>query len=105
MLRLSRGAEGAVEPDPRRTRGGRGAYLCRREWCLHEALRRGRWAQAFRAPTVVTPAGLAGVLALVAAAGDSHEAGPGPAAGDAAPGTVASERMMRRAGEIREGRR
>jgi predicted RNA-binding protein YlxR (DUF448 family) len=80
MLRLTRGAEGAVEPDPRRIRGGRGAYLCRRERCLREALRRGRWAQAFRAPTVVTPAGLAGLLALVAAAGDSHEAGPCPVA-------------------------
>ncbi len=55
LLRLIRGPEGFVEPDPRRRRGGRGAYLCRSESCLDEALRRGRWGHAFRAPATLRP--------------------------------------------------
>jgi len=87
MLRVTRGAGGTVEPDPGGTKGGRGAYLCRRERCLREALRRGRWAQAFRAPTVVTPDGLAGLRALVmVTAGESREADAPRTAGDGGDG-------------------
>lgn len=80
---MVRSAEGAVEPDTGRRRGGRGAYLCRREGCLREALRRGRWAQAFRAPTVVTPDGVAGLQALMTPGGQSRAGGPSRAAGGA----------------------
>ena len=55
LVRLARSPEGFVEPDPRRRRGGRGAYLCPRLACLTNTVRRGRWAQAFRAPVVATP--------------------------------------------------
>ena len=55
LLRLVRDAEGFVEPDPRRRGGGRGAYLCRSESCVDEALRRGRWGHAFRAPAALRP--------------------------------------------------
>jgi predicted RNA-binding protein YlxR (DUF448 family) len=48
-----RTADGLVEPDPGRRQAGRGAYLCRDERCLAEALRRGRWAHAFRAPAAL----------------------------------------------------
>ena len=54
LLRIVRAADGLVEPDPERRGRGRGAYLCRREACLSECVRRGRWPQAFRAPTVAT---------------------------------------------------
>ncbi len=50
-----RDPEGFVEPDPRRRSAGRGAYLCRSESCLDEALRRGRWGHAFRAPAALRP--------------------------------------------------
>ncbi|HEV8308865.1 MAG TPA: YlxR family protein [Methylomirabilota bacterium] len=48
LVRLARGPGGSVEADPPRRRGGRGAYLCPREECLQEALRRGRWTHLFR---------------------------------------------------------
>ena len=55
LLRIVRTPDGRVEPDPERRRRGRGAYLCRREECLTECVRRGRWPQAFRVPAVATP--------------------------------------------------
>jgi predicted RNA-binding protein YlxR (DUF448 family) len=55
LLRFVRAPDGGVEPDPERRGRGRGAYLCRREACLSECVRRGRWPQAFRAPAVATP--------------------------------------------------
>ena len=55
LLRIVRTPDGRVEADPRRRAGGRGAYLCRREACLSECVRRGRWPQAFRVPAVATP--------------------------------------------------
>jgi hypothetical protein len=55
LLRIVRTPDGGVEPDPARRSPGRGAYLCRREECLTECVRRGRWPQAFRAPAVATP--------------------------------------------------
>ncbi|MBI3456816.1 MAG: YlxR family protein [Candidatus Rokubacteria bacterium] len=55
LLRIVRTADGFVEPDPERRRGGRGAYLCRSESCFVEAVRRGRWARAFRRPAVLRP--------------------------------------------------
>jgi predicted RNA-binding protein YlxR (DUF448 family) len=64
-VRLVRGPGGLVEPDPLRRRGGRGAYLCRSESCLKEAVRRGRWTQAFRAPATLTPEVSEGVRALL----------------------------------------
>jgi hypothetical protein len=67
LLRFVRTAEGFVEPDPRRRRGGRGAYLCRSERCFGEALRRGRWGHAFRAPAALRPDTVERVRALIAA--------------------------------------
>jgi uncharacterized protein len=55
LLRIVRTRDGRVEPDPARRGRGRGAYLCRREECLTECVRRGRWPQAFRVPAVATP--------------------------------------------------
>jgi predicted RNA-binding protein YlxR (DUF448 family) len=55
LLRIVRRPDGNAEPDLHRRAAGRGAYLCRRAACLSECLRRGRWPQAFRMPTVVTP--------------------------------------------------
>jgi predicted RNA-binding protein YlxR (DUF448 family) len=55
LLRVIRTPDGRIEPDPERRGRGRGAYLCRREACLSECARRGRWPQAFRVPTVATP--------------------------------------------------
>ena len=65
LLRIVRTPDGRVEPDPRRRRGGRGAYLCRREACLTECVRRARWPQAFRAPTVATSDGVARLRELL----------------------------------------
>jgi predicted RNA-binding protein YlxR (DUF448 family) len=55
LLRIVRTRDGGIEADPHRRAGGRGAYLCRREACLSECLRRGRWSQAFRVPALATP--------------------------------------------------
>jgi predicted RNA-binding protein YlxR (DUF448 family) len=65
LLRIVRTPDGGIEADLRRRAEGRGAYLCRREACLSECMRRGRWSQAFRAPATPTPAGVAGLRALV----------------------------------------
>ena len=51
MLRLVRGAGGVVVVDRRRTAGGRGAYVCEDPGCLERAVRGGRLAHAFRAPS------------------------------------------------------
>lgn len=59
LMRIVRTADGGVEADLRRRAGGRGAYLCRREACLSECVRRGRWPQAFRVPAVATPEAVA----------------------------------------------
>ena len=74
LVRLVRGSDGLVEPDPWRRRGGRGAYLCRSARCLDEAMRRRRWPQAFRAPATLTPAAADGVRALLV----EGRLGPGP---------------------------
>lgn len=66
LLRIVRTPDGSVEPDPGRRRGGRGAYLCPSESCLSEAVRRARWAHAFRAPTALSPEALAPVRAWIA---------------------------------------
>ena len=55
LIRLTRAPAGTLETDPGRRRPGRGAYLCPREACLDESLRRARFTQAFRAPTTATP--------------------------------------------------
>jgi predicted RNA-binding protein YlxR (DUF448 family) len=65
LLRVVRTPAGVVEADLRRRAGGRGAYLCRREACLSECLRRGRWPQAFRVPAVATPEAVARLRQLV----------------------------------------
>ena len=65
LLRLVRDADGSVEPDPHRRRGGRGAYLCRTEGCLTEAIRRARWGQAFRTSATLTPEAIGRVRALI----------------------------------------
>jgi predicted RNA-binding protein YlxR (DUF448 family) len=65
LLRIVRTSDGVLEADLRRRAGGRGAYLCRREACLSECVRRGRWPQAFRAPAAVTPEALARLRELV----------------------------------------
>ena len=59
LMRIVRTADGGVEADLHRRAGGRGAYLCRREACLSECVRRGRWPQAFRVPAVATPEAVA----------------------------------------------
>ncbi|MGH7265512.1 MAG: YlxR family protein [Candidatus Rokuibacteriota bacterium] len=68
LLRLVRTAEGSVEPDPGRRLGGRGAYLCPNESCLSEALRRARWAHAFRAPATLSPEAVAKLRLSIGAA-------------------------------------
>ena len=68
LLRIVRTSDGGVEADLADVRGGRGAYLCRREACLSECVRRGRWPQAFRAPAVATP-GSGGAAARALARG------------------------------------
>lgn len=65
LVRLSRRADGSVATDPGRRAGGRGAYLCASEPCLAEAVRRGRWAQAFRAPVTVGPETIARLRAAL----------------------------------------
>lgn len=65
LLRIARTPDGLLEPDPGRRGGGRGTYLCFREVCLTEAIRRGRWVQAFRVPTVAGPETIARLRALL----------------------------------------
>ncbi|HEY7601633.1 MAG TPA: YlxR family protein [Methylomirabilota bacterium] len=74
LLRIVRTADGHVEPDLRRRAGGRGAYLCRRDACLTECVRRGRWPQAFRAPAVVTPEGILRLRGLLSQGQGAPEA-------------------------------
>ncbi len=83
LLRLVRTAEGDVAPDPARRRGGRGAYVCRSESCLGEAVRRSRWAHAFRAPAVLRPETVERIRTLIRAEHD-RERGvrPGESGGD-----------------------
>jgi predicted RNA-binding protein YlxR (DUF448 family) len=54
LLRIVRTPDGRIEPDLARRGHGRGAYLCRREACLLQCVRRSSWTRAFRAPTVAT---------------------------------------------------
>jgi predicted RNA-binding protein YlxR (DUF448 family) len=68
LLRLVRTADGSVEADPARRLGGRGAYLCPNESCLSEALRRARWAHAFRAPATLSPEAAATLRRSIGAA-------------------------------------
>jgi predicted RNA-binding protein YlxR (DUF448 family) len=78
LLPIVRTPEGGVKPDPRRRARGRGAYLCRREACLSECVRRGRWPQAFRVPAAATPevvAQLRGLLSQGQAAPETVERG------------------------------
>jgi predicted RNA-binding protein YlxR (DUF448 family) len=85
LLRFVRTAEGVVEPDPDRRRGGRGAYVCRVERCLSGAVRRGRWAQAFRAPAALSPATAERLRTLV-----HTDDGVGPAPSARGPAAVVS---------------
>jgi predicted RNA-binding protein YlxR (DUF448 family) len=80
LLRLARSAEGRVEPDPGRRGGGRGAYVCRSERCLGEAVRRSRWAQVFRAPAVLGPEAAERVRVLLQGTGEGKGATDSPAA-------------------------
>ena len=75
LLRLARTPDGRVEPDPERRGGGRGVYLCRREACLAESMRRGRWPHAFRAPASVTAETLVRLSCLVAEGREPVEGG------------------------------
>jgi predicted RNA-binding protein YlxR (DUF448 family) len=76
-----------VEPDPHRRRGGRGAYLCPQESCLSQAVRRARWAHAFRAPAALSPEGAARVRAWIEARG---AAAPAPLSRDGQPHPAAA---------------
>ncbi len=49
LVRLVRGADGAVVLDRAGTAHGRGAYVCADDACIGRALQRGRLAHAFRA--------------------------------------------------------
>lgn len=53
MVRVVRTPEGEIVVDETGKRNGRGAYLCRRASCWHEALSRGRLAHALR--TQISP--------------------------------------------------
>ena len=81
LLRVARTPDGFVEPDPRRRGRGRGAYLCFREECLTETVRRGRWAHAFRASVTARPEAIERLRALLGerartgASGQSVEGG------------------------------
>jgi hypothetical protein len=48
FVRLVRTPEGTVEVDESGRRNGRGAYLCAKASCWHEALKRDRLARALR---------------------------------------------------------
>ena len=49
LLRLVRGEDGTVQPDPQALRTGRGAYLHRRPECVEQARRRHALERALRA--------------------------------------------------------
>jgi hypothetical protein len=83
---------GLVQPDPGRAQGGRGAYLCREAACFAEAVRRNRWGQAFRAPSVLQPATIEEVGRLLA----------GPAGDGAAPRGAETVAGRRSEGTVRE---
>jgi hypothetical protein len=72
LLRLVRTAAGAVEADQRRRAGGRGAYLCARDKCLAEAVRRNRWAHAFRAPATMSRETAGELRGLIGPGGDER---------------------------------
>jgi predicted RNA-binding protein YlxR (DUF448 family) len=76
LLRLVRTPEGFVEPDPDRRRAGRGAYVCPSEGCMNEAVRRGRWAQVFRAPAALAPPAIERLRALIQAEREPELVGP-----------------------------
>ena len=65
-MRFVRREDGTIEVDPRRRLPGRGAYLCRREVCLEEALKRGRFAHAFRGGATLPAEAMAAVRRLIA---------------------------------------
>jgi predicted RNA-binding protein YlxR (DUF448 family) len=50
LLRLFSTADGTIDADPARRRGGRGAYLCMKVECLWEARRKNRISRALRQP-------------------------------------------------------
>lgn len=49
LVRVVRTLAGRVEVDPTAKKAGRGAYLCRREECWRQALKRSRLDHALRA--------------------------------------------------------
>jgi uncharacterized protein len=69
LLRLVRGADGGVRPDPEAKRPGRGAWVHPRAACLELAVRRGGLQRAFRGAVQSTPEGFcADMRAALAAA-------------------------------------
>ena len=70
LLRLIRQPDGTVQADPQGRLPGRGAYICWDEACLEVALKRGRFAHAFRGVALLPPEGILGVRCLIS----SHEA-------------------------------
>lgn len=66
LLRFVRREDGTIEVDPRRRLPGRGAYLCRSTACLEEALKRKRFAYAFRGGVTLPAEGIAAVRRLIA---------------------------------------
>jgi uncharacterized protein len=53
LLRLVRGADGEVRPDPEGRAQGRGAYVCDRPQCVQRLAEGPPLARAFRAPVTV----------------------------------------------------
>ena len=49
--------------------------MCRRDNCLEEAIRRARWAHAFRAPAALMPETAARLRALIEAATEPSRSG------------------------------
>jgi len=70
LLRLVRQPDGTVQADPQGRLLGRGAYICWSEGCLDVALKRGRFAHAFRGVALLPPEGILWVRRLIS----SHEA-------------------------------
>ena len=58
LLRLVRGADGGVRPDPAARRPGRGAWVHPRVACIELAARRGGLQRAFRGVVHAAPAAL-----------------------------------------------
>ena len=48
LLRFVRNDTGALEPDRKRIKGGRGAYVCLKTACFEKALEKGRFSRALR---------------------------------------------------------